>query len=296
MAAPDIPPHTSPIRTPKQLVIVVLLAFIVPITIILALAYLVTSGPRPDPDSVALSPEKVAERIRPVAEVTIGSARGSQAAKSGDEVYKTVCQACHAAGIQGAPKFGNRGDWGPRIKRGEKALLQSALKGKGAMPPKGGAADLSDVEIERALVYMANAAGAGFKEPAAPAQNAAPAPQTAQAQPAPAADAAGHDHDHGAPTAPAPAAPAAKATPASAKADGKKVFQGTCVVCHGTGVAGAPKFGDKAAWAPHLAHGKDELYHSALTGKNAMPPKGGNMTLSDDEVKAAVDYMVGAVK
>jgi len=83
MAAPDIPPHTSPIRTPKQLVIVVLLAFIVPITLILALAYLVTSGPRPDPDSAALSPEKVAERIRPVAEVFValaGSAAGGCAA------------------------------------------------------------------------------------------------------------------------------------------------------------------------------------------------------------------------
>ncbi len=275
MAAPDIPPHTSPIRTPKQLVIVVLLAFIVPITLILALAYLVTSGPRPDPDSAALSPEKVAERIRPVAEVTIGSAAGAAGAKTGEEVFKTVCMACHAAGVAGAPKFGDKAQWAPRIKTGEKALLQSALKGKGAMPPKGGASNLYDAEVERAVVYMANAGGAKFKEPA------------------PAAD---PDHDHAASAGQPPAAPAAKATKTSAKADGKKVFEGTCVVCHGTGVAGAPKFGDKAAWAPHLMHGKDELYHSALTGKNAMPPKGGNMTLSDDEVKAAVDYMVGAVK
>jgi cytochrome c5 len=291
MAAPDIPPHTSPIRTPKQLVIAVVLAFVVPITLILALAYLVTSGPRPAPDSVALSPEKVAERIRPVAEVSLGaSAGGAQSARSGEEVYKTVCTACHAAGIQGAPKFGNRGDWAPRVKAGEKALLQSALKGKGAMPPKGGAADLSDLELERAVVYMANAGGAGFKEPAgAAAKGGAPASQTAQAQPASAA----HE-DHGA--APAQPAAAAKATKTSAKADGKKVFEGTCVVCHGTGVAGAPKFGDKAAWAPHLAHGVAELYNSALKGKNAMPPKGGNMTLSDDEVKAAVDYMASAAK
>jgi cytochrome c5 len=278
MSVPDIPPHESPIRTPKQLIAVVALAFIVPITVILMLAYLITSGPRPDPDSPALSADKVAERIRPVAQVSIGGpASGAQAAKSGEEVYKTVCMACHAAGVSGAPKFGNRGDWAPRLKAGEKGLLQSALKGKGAMPPKGGASALSDVEIERAVVYMANAGGAKFKAPAAPA-----AAQTAAAPAPPSA-------------APAQtAAPAAKAT--SAKADGKKVFEGTCVVCHGTGVAGAPKFGDKAAWAPHLAQGKDELYHSALKGKNAMPPKGGNLTLSDDEVRAAVDYMASAAK
>jgi cytochrome c5 len=292
MAAPDIPPHTSPIRTPKQLVIVVLLAFIVPITLILALAYLVTSGPRPDPDSAALSPEKVAERIRPVAEVTIGSAAGAAGAKTGEEVFKTVCMACHAAGVAGAPKFGDKAQWAPRIKTGEKALLQSALKGKGAMPPKGGASNLSDAEVERAVVYMANAGGAKFKEPA---QNAAPAQQSAQAQPAPAAD-PDHDHDHAASAAQPPAAPPAKATKTSAKADGKKVFEGTCVVCHGTGVAGAPKFGDKAAWAPHLMHGKDELYHSALTGKNAMPPKGGNVALPDADVKSAVDFMVAQAK
>jgi cytochrome c5 len=289
MAAPDIPSHESPIRTPKQLVIVVALAFLIPITLILALAYLVTSGERPAPDSVALSPEKVAERIRPVADVNLGaSAGGAQSAKSGEEVYKGVCMACHAAGIQGAPKFGNRGDWAPRVKGGEKALLQSALKGKGAMPPKGGASDLSDLEIERAVVYMANSGGAGFKEAAgAPAQQQAKAPAAA-----PAADHADHGDHAAAPPQPV----AAKATKASAKADGKKVFDTTCVVCHGSGVAGAPKFGDKAAWAPHLAHGTAELYQSALKGKNAMPPKGGNMTLSDDEVKAAVDYMAGAAK
>jgi cytochrome c5 len=295
MSAPDIPPHESPIKTPKQLVIVLALAFIVPITVILMLAYLVTSAHRPGPDSPALAPDAVAERIKPVAEVNLAaSAGGAQVAKTGEEVYKSVCMACHAAGVSGAPKFGNRGDWSPRVKGGEKALLASALKGKGAMPPKGGASDLSDLEIERAVVYMANAAGAGFKEPAAPAaqQTAqASAPRNAQAQAAPAMD----HMDHSAHAEPAPAAaPAASAT--SAKADGKKVYEGTCVVCHGTGVAGAPKFGDKAAWAPHLAHGIAHLYQNALNGLNAMPPRGGNMTLSDAEVKAAVDYMTSAAK
>lgn len=79
-------------------------------------------------------------------------------------------------------------------------------------------------------------------------------------------------------------------------ADGKKVYEGTCHVCHATGLAGAPKFGDKAAWAPRIATGIDTLHSVALKGLNAMPPHGGNMALSDAEVKAAVDYMVAAAK
>ena len=86
-------------------------------------------------------------------------------------------------------------------------------------------------------------------------------------------------------------AAAAKESPADS---GKKTFEAVCNVCHGAGVAGAPKFGDKAAWAPRVKTGKEALYASALKGKGAMPPKGGNPSLGDADVKAAVDYMVGA--
>jgi cytochrome c5 len=78
--------------------------------------------------------------------------------------------------------------------------------------------------------------------------------------------------------------------------DGKAVYEGTCVVCHGTGAVGAPKFGDKAAWGPRIATGKKALLESALNGKNAMPPKGGNSNLTADEVSAAIDYMISAAK
>lgn len=88
----------------------------------------------------------------------------------------------------------------------------------------------------------------------------------------------------------------ATASEAAGKPDGRKVYESTCTVCHGPGVAGAPKLGDKAAWAPHLAQGVGSLYTSALKGKGAMPPKGGNLTLPDADIKAAVDYLVGAVK
>ena len=95
------------------------------------------------------------------------------------------------------------------------------------------------------------------------------------------------------------AAPAA-ATGGDHLALGKKVYSGTCFACHGTGAAGAPKAGDKAAWAPHVAKGKPTLYKHALHGftgkKGTMPAKGGNTSLSDNEVKAAVDYMLSLVK
>jgi len=87
----------------------------------------------------------------------------------------------------------------------------------------------------------------------------------------------------------------AAAAPAKA-ADGKSTYDTTCVACHGTGAAGAPKFGDKAAWAPRLKQGAAVLQDHAIKGKGAMPPKGGNMALSDAAVKAAVDYMAAAAK
>ena len=118
-------------------------------------------------------------------------------------------------------------------------------------------------------------------DPNAPAAPAAPATPAGSPAPAPAA------------AVPPPAAPAAEGKSADA---GKKTFETVCTACHGTGVLGAPKFGDKAAWAPRIAQGKDKLYQSALHGKNAMPAKGGNPSLSDADVKAAVDYMVAAAK
>ncbi|WP_153130011.1 c-type cytochrome [Dechloromonas hortensis] len=88
------------------------------------------------------------------------------------------------------------------------------------------------------------------------------------------------------------AAPAAGGAPK----DGPTVFNSVCGACHNTGAAGAPKAGDKAAWAPRLAQGKDALYKSAIAGKGAMPPKGGAADLSDGEIKAAVDHLLGLAK
>lgn len=93
---------------------------------------------------------------------------------------------------------------------------------------------------------------------------------------------------------------AGAATAASGAAAGPKsaeqIVQQVCGACHGTGAAGAPKTGDKAAWAPRVAQGKEAMYASALNGKNVMPARGGNPSLTDDEVKSAVDYLLAQVK
>lgn len=251
--------HESPIKTPKQLITVVALAFLVPILIIVLLSQFFANLRSVNKDSPAMAYDAVAKRLKPVGDLAFADAGGAAAKgpRSGEEIYKVVCTACHATGAAGAPKFGDKPDWAARLKKGQKALVASAIKGLKAMPPRGGGADLSDLEMERVVVYLANQAGAAFKEPAAPA--------------------------------PAKAA-------AAAKPDGKAIYDSTCVACHGTGVAGAPKTGDKAAWAPRLKTGMEALYASALKGKGGMPIKGGNMALADADIKAAVDYLAGAAK
>ena len=226
------------------------------------------------------------------ASVVIADASAPRGNLTGEQVYGQVCKTCHDAGLAGAPKSGDKAQWTARIAEGEKTLVQHAVAGfqgkAGVMPPKGGNTDLTDDEVHRAVVYLANQVGAGWKEPAPTAAAAAPAAKSPAAA-VPAAVAS---------TSTAPHPPAAAAAPAAAggAADGKGVYEKTCAVCHATGLAGAPKFGDKAAWAPRIATGINTLHNSALHGKNAMPPKGGNLALTDTDVTAAVDYMVSAAK
>ena len=84
---------------------------------------------------------------------------------TGQAVYERVCVTCHGNGTAGAPKFGDAKAWKPLIAEGQKALVRTAIKGIRQMPPKGGDASLSHEDVERAVVYMANAAGGRFKEP-----------------------------------------------------------------------------------------------------------------------------------
>ena len=148
------------------------------------------------------------------------------------------------------------------------------------------------------LLLLSLLAACSQQQPSAPPpQSAMPAPAVAEAPPAAAPAST--------PAAAPPAAVAATPETAGVKLaqsddKGKKVYEATCVACHAAGVAGAPKFGDKALWAPRIAQGVDTLYTHAIKGFQGkvgmMPPKGGSMNLSDADVKAAVDYMVAHAK
>jgi cytochrome c5 len=205
--------------------------------------------------------------VQPVARLEIGAPAAAPGARAAADIVKNTCAACHQTGAANAPKIGDAAAWAPRIKAGVNALVQSVIKGKGAMPPKAGDPSLTESEIHNAVVLMANQAGAGFKEKPA----AAPAKQEA-------------------------AAPAQQVAAAPQKADGKAVYDKVCFACHQTSVANSPKLGDKAAWAPRIQTGIDSLMQSVIKGKGAMPPKAGNPALTDAEIRAAVEFMVSQAK
>lgn len=166
--------HTGPIKTPKQLAWAVLLAFVVPVVIIIMLANYVSTATKPAAGTGALDAEAVAGRIAPVGHVEVKDANDAASLKTGEQVFQAQCTTCHSTGALGAPKLGDAAAWGPRIKSGVEALLNSALKGKNSMPAQGGG-EFSDFEIQRAVVYMANQGGAKFEEPKAPAPAASAA-------------------------------------------------------------------------------------------------------------------------
>jgi len=256
MSEIQVEEHSSPIKTPQQLITVVVLAFVVPIVIIVMLTQYLTTGIKLDPNSLAMAPENVAERIRPVAQLVVEGGGGTQTAKTGEEVVKAICAACHASGALNAPKIGDSAAWGKLAREGLESLTEHAIKGKGSMPAKGGNPALSDLEIARAIVYMANQSGQKLKEPAAPAAKAA-----------------------------------AVAAPGSGERSGEEVVKAACGKCHETGAGGAPKIGDKSAWGPRVARGLDAVTRSAIRGHGGMPARGGLADLTDSEVTAAILYM-----
>jgi cytochrome c5 len=349
--------HESPIKNWKQLVIVVVAAFVIPIALIVLFSQLVTSGKKGGGDDDS----GVIDRIKPVGDIKLAIASGPKGALTGDQVYGQVCKACHEGGIAGAHKVGDKAAWAKVIAQGPKLTFEHAIAGIRAMPARGGNPNLEDIEVQRAAVFMINKSGAKWMEPAGPAAIARPAPpMEGRSGEQVVAAACGKCHQTGEGGAPkigdrgawisrvklgfdpvlasalkghagmparggladlsdaevkraieymlnSGAAPVAAATPAAvaptvaasapaAAADGKKVYDTTCMACHATGAAGAPKFGDKAAWAPRLKTGAEALYASALKGKGAMPPKGGFAAMSDAEIKAGVDYMTAAAK
>lgn len=229
----------------------------------------------------------VAERLAPVGKVNIGepfiatasvepsasaatdgtSAIADVTPDPGKGAYGKICFACHDAGIGGAPKLGDAAAWAGRTEKGAGMLSSNAITGftgeTGIMPAKGGLTSLSDDEVTAAVDYML--VTIGIVDAAAtttPTQEPAPGPAVA-----PVAD-----------------------------GRGKEVYDGACFICHATGVAGAPKIGDSNGWNARATQGIEALYTHAVKGfmgeTGLMPPKGGRMDYSDDDVKAAVDYMI----
>ena len=212
----------------------------------------------------------------------------------GEATYGKICFSCHDAGIAGAPKIGDNAAWGPRLEKGTEMVVSNAINGfqgeAGIMPARGGLSNLSDDEVRAAVMYMlAKLEGGNAAADEAPAS----APAAAEtATPAPEQSA----EPEATPEEPAVAAAASSASDGR----GKEVYDAACFICHASGVAGAPKFGDAANWGPRVEKGMDTLYKHSIEGfmgeSGLMPPKGGRPDFSDEDVKAAVDYMVNNAK
>ncbi len=157
--------HVSPIKNWKQLVVVVVLAFVVPIVVIVLLSQYVTGGPK----GASHDDNAVLARIKPIGDVQLAVASGPKGQATGEQVYGQICKTCHEGGLAGAPKVGDKAAWGKIVAQGLTPTLDHAVKGIRAMPPKGGNPDLETIEVERAVIFMANKAGANWKEPPAPA-------------------------------------------------------------------------------------------------------------------------------
>ncbi|MES2933767.1 MAG: c-type cytochrome [Pseudomonadota bacterium] len=177
--------HESAIKTPKQLIVAIAAAFIVPIIIIVLLVQFVTSDKKTGAGSDSQTEKAIAARIQPVADdgFSLKDINAVKTLLSGEVVYTANCLACHATGAAGAPKVGDVPAWSRRIALGYDTLLKHAVEGIRAMPAKGGNPDLDDVEIGRAIVFMVNQSGGKFKEPEVkviPAATTAVAPEAAK--------------------------------------------------------------------------------------------------------------------
>lgn len=225
-------------------------------------------------DVADMTDNATATRIMPAGSLKMGDG-AEPGQRTGKQVFDKVCIQCHAADSATAfsPKITKEADWAPRIAKGLETLVKNAVNGftgQGNMPAKGGALDLTDDEVARAVVYMANQSGASFAEPAAVAASGA-----------------------------ASASEPAGASGAAAGGDQAKAhFEQTCQACHAANsqIPFAPRLGDAEAWAPRIKQGKDVLFKHAIEGYTnpnggVMPAKGNNANLSDDEVKAIVVYM-----
>ncbi len=232
-----------------------------------ALFFLSACGLEKPPASLKFPDQKggaasTAASVAPAAKAEVPSDPKLAAGKT---VYDANCAACHDAGMMGAPKPGDAAAWAPRIAQGADIMVKNSIAGftgkVGTMPAKGGNASLTDDEVKNAVAFMADKSKGATTPAATPA-----------------------------------AAPAAS----PALADGKALYDATCAACHESGMMGAPKPGDKAAWAPRIAQGVPALVSHATDGFKGkvgmMPAKGGKATLTGAEISSIVTYMVNKSK
>ena len=244
--------------TPQEFLLALVGGLFAPlIAIILIIVYIMgIQGSHVDTGSSEAEDRAVRERIRPFGVSLAIDPNAPKVERSGEQVYNEVCGSCHAAGALGSPKFKDSAAWSKRIAQGYDTLLTHAIKGFNKMPARGGDPDLTDLEVARGVVYMTNAAGAQFEA-------------VLKKEPEPTVE---------------------------ILARGKAIYASDCAACHDTGVTGAQKLTDTAAWTTLIKQGKEYLYKAAIEGSFGGPPRGGNDKLSDADVKAAVDYMVDEAK
>jgi len=148
------------INTPKQLVVTVILAFAVPLVIILLAVQYITGGIKSDPSNPEMTEAAITARLTDKANVMPTNQEAPQPTESvatvgpGEGLYNSVCQACHVAGVAGAPKTGDAAAWEPRISNGKDYLYNSVINGKNMMPARGGATNASDEDIKAAVDFM----------------------------------------------------------------------------------------------------------------------------------------------
>lgn len=245
------------------------------VAVLFLLVKLATSGYYADVSET--TKDATTTRIMPSGNIKMGDGT-EPGQRTGKQVFEKVCIQCHGAEqtVAFSPKVTKNADWAPRIAKGFAALVNSAVngfQGQGTMPAKGGDTSLSDDEVARAVAYMANQSGGNFTEP--PVQTTG---------------------ENGATDA---SASSATAGDASAGGRGQEVFAQTCFACHAadSAIPFSPKLTKNEDWAPRIKQGKETLFKHAIEGftnpqGGIMPAKGGNVALSDDDIKAAVTYMV----
>ncbi|WP_280552535.1 c-type cytochrome [Halomonas sp. 25-S5] len=238
----------------------------------------------------------IAERLAPVGELCVqgedcgtamaassggGDTSSGGSSVDGEGIYNNVCMACHETGAAGAPVRGDEAAWSERTGKGFETLLSHAINGFNAMPAKGGNPNLSDEEMRAAVAYVVK-----------PVMDV-PTQETGGSD---TGDMAANGENAGGGSSESTSGESASDEAATAGIDGAAIYNQICMACHETGAAGAPVRGNAEQWSARLEQSTDTLYSHAINGFNAMPAKGGNPSLSDDEVKAAVDHLIAPVK